>query len=50
VRAFPSTAALLHRLQDAGLPIALITVSRNSAAVLTAAGVRDLFDVVVDGK
>ena len=50
VRAFPSTVILVNRLRDAGLATALVTASRNSAAVLEAAGVLDLFDVVVDGN
>ena len=49
VQAFPSSIALLHRLRDDGLPIALVTASRSSSAVLSAAGVLDLFDAVVDG-
>ncbi len=50
VRAFPSTVILVNRLRDAGLATALVTASRNGAAVLEAAGVLDLFDVVVDGN
>ena len=49
VQAFPSSVALLRRLRDDGIPIALVTASRNSSAVLSAAGVLDLFDAVVDG-
>ena len=49
VQAFPGTLALLHRLREQGLPAALVTSSRNSAAVLAAAQVGDLFDVTVDG-
>ena len=50
VQAFPSTVDLLRRLRRAGLPIAVVTASRNSESVLQAAGVRDLFDAVVDGN
>ncbi len=50
VQAFPSTVALLRRLRRAGLPIAVVTASRNSESVLQAAGVRELFDAVVDGN
>lgn len=49
VTAFPSTVTLLHRLRAQGVPTALVTSSRNSAAVLAAAKVEDLFDVQVDG-
>ncbi len=48
--AFPSTVALLRRLRTAGIPTALVTSSRNSEMVLTAAGVSDLFDARVDGS
>lgn len=48
--AFPSTVALLRRLRASGIPTALVTSSRNSEAVLAAAGVSDLFDARVDGS
>ena len=38
VRAFPSTVMLLKRMRHSGMPIALVTASRNSNSVLTAAG------------
>ena len=41
---------LLHRLRRAGLPTAVVTASRNSEWVLQAAGVRELFDAMVDGN
>lgn len=49
LRVFPGTEALLHRLQSGGVPVGLVTASRNAQALLRAAGVGDLFDVVVDG-
>ena len=49
VQAFPGTMALLHRLREQGLPVALVTSSHNSAAVLAAANVVGMFDVTVDG-
>jgi beta-phosphoglucomutase family hydrolase len=49
VTAFPSTIALLHRLQSMGVATGLVTASRNSGVILAAAGVRDLFATVVDG-
>ena len=49
VQAFPGTLELLRRLKEQGLPVALVTASRNSAAVLTAARLTGLFDVTVDG-
>ena len=50
VQAFSSTMGLLRRLRHAGLPTAVVTASRNSESVLQAAGVRELFDAVVDGN
>jgi trehalose/maltose hydrolase-like predicted phosphorylase/beta-phosphoglucomutase-like phosphatase (HAD superfamily) len=49
VRAFPSTITLLDRLRGEGVRTALVTASRDSTAVLAAAGALDLFDVRVDG-
>jgi len=46
---FADAVALLHRLRSAGVPSAVVTSSRNSSAVLTAAGLTDLFTVRVDG-
>jgi beta-phosphoglucomutase family hydrolase len=49
VVAYPSTIALLRRLKTAGVATALVTASRNSAAVLAEAGVTELFLAIVDG-
>ena len=49
VQAFPGTVALLHRLRGRGIPTAVVTSSRNGAAVLAAAGLTGIFDVSVDG-
>ena len=49
VQAFPSTVALVHTLQDRRIGTAVISASRNASAVLEAAGVLDLFPVLVDG-
>nr|WP_255465797.1 beta-phosphoglucomutase family hydrolase [Cellulomonas sp. APG4] len=50
VEAFPGTVGLLERLRAGGVPVALVTASRNAAALLTAAGLSGAFDVVVDGE
>lgn len=50
VTAYPSTVELLHRLRDNAIAAALVTASRNSAKILAAAGVADLFAAVVDGN
>ena len=49
VRGFPGTTALLQRLREAGTPLGLVTASRNAGALLQAAGLAGVFDVVVDG-
>jgi alpha,alpha-trehalase len=49
VAAFPSSIELLQELRASGARTAIISASRNCAAVLDAAGVRRLFDVKVDG-
>ncbi|WP_280445870.1 beta-phosphoglucomutase family hydrolase [Nocardia brasiliensis] len=49
VRAFPGTVDLVCRLRTGGVPVGLVTASRNARAILTAAGLTDLFDVVIDG-
>ncbi|WFP16418.1 beta-phosphoglucomutase family hydrolase [Citricoccus muralis] len=50
VAVFPETLALLDELRAQEIPTALVTSSRNSSAVLTAGGVQDYFDVIVDGN
>ncbi|WP_241981050.1 HAD-IA family hydrolase [Cryobacterium sp. TMT2-23] len=49
VLAFPDAVTLIRRLRAEGIPRALVSSSRNGAAVLAAAGISDLFDVRVDG-
>ena len=49
VQSYPGTLELLQRLEDAGVPTAVVTSSRNAAAVLDAADIHDLFGVVIDG-
>ncbi|MEO5320969.1 beta-phosphoglucomutase family hydrolase [Arthrobacter sp. CC3] len=49
VQAYPGTTALLARLRAAGIPVGLVTASRNARALLAAAGVDTAFDVIIDG-
>ncbi|TFB54796.1 beta-phosphoglucomutase family hydrolase [Cryobacterium tagatosivorans] len=49
VQGYPGTVALVRRLRGHGIPTAIVTSSRNCAAVLAAAGLTGLFDVRVDG-
>ncbi|MAM53425.1 beta-phosphoglucomutase family hydrolase [Leucobacter sp. wl10] len=50
VRVFPGTVDLLQRLRAGGVPVGLVTASRNAEQVLAATGLNGLFDVVVDGR
>lgn len=49
VHTFAPTVDLLHRLRDAGVPVGVVSASRNAAAVLARAGLLDDLDVRVDG-
>jgi beta-phosphoglucomutase family hydrolase len=49
VRVFPGSVDLLARLRRAGLRLAVVSASRNAAAVLAAANLTDVFDTRVDG-
>ncbi|MDY6055027.1 beta-phosphoglucomutase family hydrolase [Micrococcus sp.] len=49
VRVFPEALDLLEKLRDKGVPVALVTSSKNSRPVLSAGGVLDFFPVIVDG-
>lgn len=50
IRSYPGTTALLGRLRTAGIPVGLVTASRNARALLKAAGLDTGFDVIVDGQ
>jgi len=49
VRAFKGTLDLLRRLRAGGVPVGLVTASRNADAMLASADLAELFSVVVDG-
>lgn len=49
VPVFESTVALVRRLRDAGVRVAVFSASRNCRAVLASAGLEDLFEARVDG-
>lgn len=49
VDAFPGSIAFLDVVLDAGLLAAVVSSSRNAVASLQSAGIRDRFEVVVDG-
>ncbi|MGY4644365.1 beta-phosphoglucomutase family hydrolase [Cellulomonas sp. URHB0016] len=50
VEAFPGSVAWVRELREAGLRTAVVSSSRNCAAVLEAAGIANLFDARVDGE
>ena len=50
VEPYESSVHLVRQLQAAGIGTAMFSSSRNAVAVLDAAGLADLFPVVVDGK
>lgn len=49
VEVFPSSVTWVKRLRVAGIRTAVVSSSRNSQAVLRAAGIEDLFELRVDG-
>ncbi|QEW03918.1 beta-phosphoglucomutase family hydrolase [Microbacterium lushaniae] len=49
IAAYPGSMRLVDKLQAAGVPIAVVSSSKNAQEVLEAAGIRDRFDVVMDG-
>jgi HAD superfamily hydrolase (TIGR01509 family) len=46
---YPGTVRLLRALRSAGIPLAAASASRHAAELLEQAGVRGLFDALVDG-
>lgn len=46
---YPGSLALLDQLQPTGIPIAVVSSSKNAEEVLTVAGLRGRFPVVMDG-
>ena len=49
IQPYPGSVALLDVLQAAGVPIAVVSSSKNAEEVLQVAGIRDRFPVVMDG-
>ena len=49
VEVFPGSVAWVRELREAGIKTAVVSSSRNCAAVLNYAGISDLFDTRVDG-
>ncbi len=49
IEPYPGSVGLLDLLQAAGVPIAVVSSSKNADEVLTVAGLRERFPVVMDG-
>ncbi|KQZ83154.1 haloacid dehalogenase [Microbacterium sp. Root166] len=49
IAAYPGSLALLDALAAAGTRVAVVSSSKNAEEVLDVAGIRDRFDVVMDG-
>ena len=49
VTAYPGSVRLLDELRERGMPMAIVSSSRNAPEVLAAAGVTGYFDTVVHG-
>lgn len=49
VATFPSSITVLDAVRAAGVPVAVVTASRNRVDILSAAGLADRFDAAVDG-
>ena len=47
---YPGSMAVLDRLDELGMPSAIVSSSKNARTVLQAAGIEDRFDAVVDGN
>ena len=49
VQPYPGSVALLDHLVERGIPVAVVSSSRNARGVLRASGLLDRFEVIVDG-
>ena len=50
VAAYPGSLTLLNTLRDRGVPLAVVSSSKNAPEVLRAAGLSDRFITVIDGN
>lgn len=49
IEPYPGSVRFIHALDEAGIAKAVVSSSKNASQVLTSAGLRDRFTVVVDG-
>ena len=47
---YPGSVSVMDRLDQLGIPSAIVSSSKNARTVLRAAGIEDRFDAVVDGN
>lgn len=50
IEAYPGSVAYIDWLDSVGIASCVVSSSKNAVAVLTAAGLRDRFEVIVDGE
>ncbi|HZX55380.1 MAG TPA: beta-phosphoglucomutase family hydrolase [Ilumatobacteraceae bacterium] len=50
IEPYPGTLKVMEVLDGAGVPMAIVSSSKNARKVLATAGIADRFDVVVDGQ
>jgi len=50
VEVLAGSLTVVHRVREAGLLTAVVSASKNCEAILDAAGIRGLFDAIVDGR
>jgi len=50
VQTYPGSLRFVERLRAQGMPLAVVSSSKNCVAVLAAAGMLDLFDAKIDGR
>src|SRR5699024_6057502 len=50
IAAYPGSLQLMDSLYAQNMPMAIVSSSRNADEVLRAAGIRDYFGALVDGK
>ena len=49
VEILEGSLAVVHRVRSLGLKTAVVSASKNCGTILQAAGIRDLFDCIIDG-
>jgi len=50
VKVFPGAVTLIEHLRSRGIRVGVVSASKNTVEALTAAGIVDLFEIIVDGN